>query len=110
MLEFFTISYFCDKKKRNKNDENENVKKLFENNEYVCNILEIDKNINLDLINLLSGIISLFISIYTAKLAYDCNIKADTFSQIIVSLFGFFFSGMYLLYYFIWHIILQNKC
>jgi|688.fasta_scaffold133763_2 hypothetical protein len=109
MIEFFTICSISNKLEKNKNKENLKVKELFNNNENIINILK-TSNINTNALNLVAGIIALIISIFTAKIAYNCNINTSPVSQIIAVLFGFFFSGCYLLYYFIWHILLKNKC
>ena len=90
MLEYFTVNYFT-------SDNTEDFK-LYTNYS------------TFDTVTLLSGLIALTISVLTAQLAYDCNRKANTLSKILVSLFAFLFSWTYLLYYFVWHFLLQNKC
>jgi len=67
-------------------------------------------NQNMDILTIVSALITLTISFLTAKLAYDCNKKAKNASKIVVSIFAFFFSWSYLLYYFVWHLLLGNKC
>ena len=64
----------------------------------------------LDVLTIVSGLITLIISFLTAKLAYDCNRKGNTVSKVFVSIFAFLFSWSYLLYYFVWHLLLGNKC
>jgi hypothetical protein len=61
-------------------------------------------------VNLIAGVIGIVIAILTAKLAYDCNKKADPAMRILAALFGFFFSLIYLIYYFIRYVLLGNKC
>lgn len=109
MIEFFASAYYVNKINNKKEKENEKIKELFNNDENVTNYLT-KKNINVDVLNLVSGLIALVISILSAKLAFDCNSKKSDASQVVAVLFGFFFSGFYLLYYFIWHKILGNKC
>jgi hypothetical protein len=110
MIEFFTISAITNKLKKNKDSENSKLKELFHNNEDIVNMLTSRRDINMDALNLVIGIIALIISIFAAKLAYNCNINTSPVSQILSVLFSFFFSSFYLLYYFIWHILLNNKC
>ncbi len=55
-------------------------------------------------------ILSLLIGIGTAYLAYSCNYNETPATRLIVSLFAFFFSGIYLIYYFIIYILLNKKC
>ena len=108
MLEFFTVAYYTDRLGTLKEKENKQINNLF-NNEEISRSLT-NKNINIDALNLLSGMIVLVIAIWAAKLAYNCNIKRSDVSQVISVLFAFFFPGFYLIYYFIWHTLLENKC
>ena len=91
MLEYFTVEYFT----RGNNTEDFELYNKYQ---------------SYDIVTLLSGLIALTISFLTAKLAYDCNKKANTASKVLVSVFAFLFSWSYLLYYFVWHFLLQNKC
>jgi len=109
MIEFFVIASHALNVNNKKKQENKKIKELFNNNENVTEYLT-KKNINMDAFNFIMGIIALIISIISAKLAFDCNSKKGGASQVVAVLFGFFFSGFYLLYYFIWHSILGNKC
>jgi hypothetical protein len=109
MLEFFTIAYHANKVSNMKKKENRKIKEMFNGDENVTEYLT-KKNINMDAFNFITGIIALIISILSAKLAFNCNAKQGSASQVVALLFGFFFSGFYLLYYFIWHSILGNKC
>ena len=109
MIEFFTIAYYVNKLNRKKEKENEKIKELFSNDEHVTNYLT-KKSLNFDVLNFVCGIIVLVVSILSARLAFECNSKKSESSQIIAVLFGFFFSTFYLIYYFIWHKILGNKC
>lgn len=109
MIEYFACANYAHKMTSEKEKENAKIKELFSNDENVTDYLT-KKSINIDVLNFACGIIALFISIFSAKLAYNCTSKKSDSSQITATLFGFFFSGFYLLYYFIWHKILGNKC
>lgn len=109
MIEFFTSAYYVTNLNNKKEKENKKIKELFSNDENVTNYLT-KKSVNVNVLNLACGLITLVISILSAKLALDCNSKKSDTSQVVAVLFGFFFSGFYLLYYFIWHKILGNKC
>ena len=108
MLEFFTVAYYTDRLGTLKEKENKQINNLF-NDEEISRSL-INKNINIDALNLVAGIIVLVVAIWAAKLAYTCNIKRSDVSQVIAVLFAFFFPGFYLIYYFVWHTFLGNKC
>jgi hypothetical protein len=109
MIEFFLVANYVNTVYKNKQKETKNIENLFNNDESVTEYLT-EKAVNIDALNFVMGIFSLVISIFSAKLAYECNSKASDSSQIISVLFGFFFSGFYLVYYFVWHSILGNKC
>ncbi len=55
-------------------------------------------------------ILSLLIGIGTAYLAYSCNYNETPATRLVITLFAFFFSGIYLVYYFIIYILLNKKC
>ena len=55
-------------------------------------------------------IVSLLIAFASAYLAYACNQYESPASRALYTLFGFFFSGIYLIYYFIIYILLNKKC
>ena len=110
MLEFFTITYLFDKLKKDINKKNKKIIEMFNNDENIYNILTKSRNIDISVLNLVAGIITLIISIFTAKLAYDCNSNKNNTFKIIDILVAFFFSGFYLTYYFIFHILLKRKC
>ena len=107
MIEFFISSVISDTLKKKKDDENIIINNMFNNKDIV--IVQKD-SINLEVVHLLCGIIALIISIFSARIAFNCNKNKSQLSQIISVLFAFFFSSFYLLYYFIWHVLLQNKC
>jgi hypothetical protein len=109
MIEFFLVANYVNTVYKNKKKETKNIENLFNNDGSVTESLT-ENAVNIDALNFVMGIFSLIISIFSAKLAYECNSKASDASQIISVLFGFFFSGFYLVYYFVWHRILGNKC
>lgn len=55
-------------------------------------------------------IVTFLIAFGTAYLAYTCNDKETPATRCLVTLFAFFFSGIYLIYYFIIYIFLNKKC
>ena len=55
-------------------------------------------------------VLSILIGIGTAYLAYSCNYNETPATRFIVTIFAFFFSGIYLMYYFIIYILLNKKC
>ena len=55
-------------------------------------------------------IVALIIAFGTAYLAFSCNDKETPATRFVVTLFAFFFSGIYLIYYFIIYILLNKKC
>ena len=74
---------------------------------------EIDKSITNFLFNNIpvSWIIAAFIiSFGSAYLAFKCSSNESPASRTIYTLFGFFFSGIYLVYYFIVNIMLDKNC
>ena len=74
---------------------------------------EIDKSITNFLFNNIpvSWIIAAFIiSFGSAYLAFKCSHNESPASRTLYTLFGFFFSGIYLIYYFIVNIMLDKNC
>jgi hypothetical protein len=55
-------------------------------------------------------VLSILIGIGTAYLAYSCNLNETHATRLLITLFAFFFSGIYLVYYFIIYILLNKKC
>ena len=95
MIEFFTALKTIEKSKHSNTGTN------------------IDNNITNFLINNVpvTWIIAAFIiSFGSAYLAFKCNTNESPASRTLYTLFGFFFSGIYLIYYFIVHIIFDKKC
>lgn len=54
--------------------------------------------------------IMLLISFGTAYLAYCCSQYEKPASRAVMTIIAFFFSGFYLLYYFIYHVLLDKDC
>ena len=63
-----------------------------------------------DSVNTVLMIIALLISIATAYLAYVCNKKSNIIVRLIVTILGFLFSGMYLIYYLLVHVLFGDQC
>jgi magnesium-transporting ATPase (P-type) len=55
-------------------------------------------------------IIALIISFGTAYIAYSCNQFEKPATRALSTIIGFFFSGFYLIYYFIVHVLFDRKC
>ena len=55
-------------------------------------------------------IIALIISFATAYIAYSCNEYETPATRALSTIIAFFFSGFYLIYYFIVHVIFDRKC
>jgi hypothetical protein len=55
-------------------------------------------------------IIVLIISFLTAYIAYECNLGESPASRFLVTLFAFLFAGVYLIFYFIYHVLLDYPC
>jgi uncharacterized protein YybS (DUF2232 family) len=55
-------------------------------------------------------IIALIIAFGTAYIAYSCNEYEKPATRTLSTLIGFFFSGFYLIYYFIVHVLFDRKC
>lgn len=55
-------------------------------------------------------ILSLLISFGTAYIAYACNQYENPATRALSTIIAFFFSGFYLIYYFIVHVLFDRKC
>jgi hypothetical protein len=55
-------------------------------------------------------IIALIIGYGAAYIAYECNKTETPASRALATILAFFFSGFYLLYYFIIHVLFGKKC
>jgi hypothetical protein len=111
MLEFFAVSALAQNMQNKKSKEDAKMKEFFEERDQPkVLVTNWSLSTNTPTINLISGLLALLISLYTANLAYTCNKKSDVVVRLLASLFGFFFSGIYLIYYFIRYIIMKQKC
>jgi hypothetical protein len=110
MLEFFTVVALAEHMKNKKDKENKQLSEYFDDEQKNIQVVYSEKPLNLNALNLVGGILALIIGLFTARLAYGCNLKSDPVVRVLSMLFGFFFSGLYLLYYFFRYIILGNKC
>lgn len=55
-------------------------------------------------------VFAILISIATAYIAYACNQYESPATRALVTLIAFFFSGFYLVYYFIVHVLFDRPC
>lgn len=55
-------------------------------------------------------IIALIISFGTAYIAFACNQYEKPATRALSTIIAFFFSGFYLIYYFIVHVLFDRKC
>lgn len=55
-------------------------------------------------------LISYIIAFGAAYLAYMCNMRSSMVVRILSTVLAFLFSGFYLLYYFVWHVLLGRAC
>jgi uncharacterized protein YybS (DUF2232 family) len=55
-------------------------------------------------------IFALIISFGTAYIAFSCNEYEKPATRALYTIFAFLFSGIYLIYYFIFHVLLDFKC
>ena len=67
-------------------------------------------NTGYDLRDIFSLLLALFISVSAAYLAHECNAKTAQGARILITLFAFFFSSIFLVYYFIYYVLLDGKC
>jgi len=74
------------------------------------------ENFNNDLENPLTTIptswiiMALLISFGTAYIAYNCNENEKPATRALSTIIAFFFSGFYLIYYFIVHVLFDRNC
>jgi hypothetical protein len=54
--------------------------------------------------------LALLIAFGTAYIAFACNQYETPATRAISTIIAFFFSGIYLIYYFIYHVIFDRKC
>lgn len=105
MIEFFIIKNIVN----NLRKESFKIKERFANNEDINSILNRESK-HFDILMFLTSLAVLFVSILTSKHAYNCSSNSDTFTRIISMLFAFFFTGLYMVWYFVKNALLKNKC
>lgn len=93
MIETLVISNLNNSNTENFNEHDTNqLKKMFN---------------NLSPVNI---VVALVISLAAAYFAYECNSHETKATQFIYTIIAFFFPGLYLIYYFIRHVIIGDKC
>lgn len=105
MLEYFCASLLTEHLSNKKEKEDRKYEKF-----YVEILPTSSSSSENNSINLFVGIIALIVSLLTARLAYDCNAKSSPALRLLATLFGFFFSSLYLVYYFLRYVLFQGKC
>ena len=106
MLEFFSIKEIVKKYQK----ELFKSKEKFEYAPEIVNIIDEHSTNNADIIIFLISLVVLIISLLTAKHAYECGKNYSLFGRILYMLFAFFFTGLYMVYYFISNGIMKQKC
>ena len=53
---------------------------------------------------------ALIVALGASYLAYECSSQENPATRAIYTIFAFFFSGFYLIYYFIVHVLLGYQC
>ena len=108
MIEFFLCTLYVILLNNKKVNETDKIKKKFDNDD-VTNYL-ICKKSNINIITFVTGLITLSISFFVSNIAYNCNNFKNEVSKILFALIGFFLPGIYLLFYIIWYLLLNNAC
>jgi uncharacterized protein YybS (DUF2232 family) len=80
-------------------DSNQSIKESFSQNNFL------ETNIPTSWI-----IMALIISFGTAYIAFACNQYEKPATRALSTIIAFFFSGFYLIYYFIVHVLFDRKC
>jgi len=108
MIELFSLlaatEYFQNKKEYFNNTYNHNENPYLENN-----FLK-KYNSFPDTVPITWVIVILLISFGTAYLAYCCNQYENQANRAVMTIIAFFFSGFYLIYYFVYHVLLNKDC
>jgi len=55
-------------------------------------------------------VFAILIALITSYIAYSCNQYESPATRSLVTLIAFFFSGFYLIYYFIVHVLFDRPC
>lgn len=105
MLEFFSVVFTTNK------FQNEKIR----NKEKIENMVSdmpvyMGSRVNINVVYLLAGLITLVMTLYAIRLALNCNKNKSSASLFVLGLFVFMFPTTYLIYYFIWRVLLQNRC
>jgi hypothetical protein len=87
-----------------------NINDLLEQNQYQEHQFKLQSLFKHQSYNNAIMIICLLIGLFTAYLAFKCNAKENPPKRLLITLFAFFFSGLYLLYYFIRYVLLGDIC
>ena len=81
--------------------------------ESLINKTDTDNVENMDVmgsVTTIGTIIAILISLSTAYLAYTCNKRSNIVVKMVATIVGFLFSGVYLLYYLLVHMIFGEQC
>lgn len=103
MMELFVVSALAQKMSNTKAKEDQRLSEFSD-----IDIIEHGPNIRW--VNIMSGLLALLVSILAGRLAFLCNSKSDPIIQAISTIFAFFFSGFYLVYYLLVRIVMGYKC
>lgn len=57
-----------------------------------------------------ASIIALLLSLYAAYLAWDCSRFETPLMRFIYTAIAFFLGGLYLAYYFVYRVLMGNRC
>lgn len=87
-----------------------NSRERFSNNDFLDNDFRKKYNNFPDSVPMSWVFIMLLISFGTAYLAYCCSQYEKPASRAVMTIIAFFFSGFYLIYYFIYHVLLDKDC
>jgi hypothetical protein len=93
MIELFTVYKIMENYKKNK--------------ENFTNDISVSDNFNVPTSWI---IMALIISFGSAYIAYSCNHYEQPATRALSTIIAFFFSGFYLIYYFIVHVMFDRKC
>lgn len=55
-------------------------------------------------------LVGLIISLFAAYFAFNCNIKENAATQWVITIFAFLFPFIYVIFYFIAHVLLGYPC
>jgi len=55
-------------------------------------------------------LIQIAIGVFAAYLSWQCNSMQNTFARVMYAIISYLFSGIYLIYYFVYRKLMGNKC